>query len=165
MTTLTHFKKLQNPDFIGSYALEPGKDMILTIKSCGLETITGNAGKREEAMVIHFAENVKPMICNVTNAKTIAKIHKTPYIEEWSGLKIQLYSKRVNAFGEEVDALRIREIVPVTAQLDTTKAIAAIYECDSLDQLKQVYSSLSKAEQGHSDVITAKDKRKMELSK
>ena len=38
-----------------------------------------------------FAENVKPMIVNSTNAKTIEKLYKTPYIEEWKGRKIQLF--------------------------------------------------------------------------
>jgi len=163
--TLTHFKKLQNPDFIGAYALEPGKDLILTIKSCGLEMITGNAGKKEEAMVIHFAESVKPMICNVTNAKSIAKVHKTPYIEEWSGKKIQLYSKRVNAFGEEVDALRVREFLPKTEEIDPTPTIQAIQKADTLDSLKAIFSALPKEIAGISKVIEAKDKRKAELSK
>ena len=29
---LTHWKKLTNPDYLGAYALQPGEDLIATIK-------------------------------------------------------------------------------------------------------------------------------------
>ena len=61
---LTHWKKTTHPDYLDSYALTPEQDMILTIKSAATETITGTGGKKEEKLVIHFMENVKPMICN-----------------------------------------------------------------------------------------------------
>lgn len=109
----THWKKLQNPDYLGAYALEPGQDLIATIKSVGEETVIGSDGKKEECTVIHFAErDVKPMILNVTNAKVISKIYKTPYIEDWSGCKIQIFVAQVKAFGDVVDALRIRPYAP-----------------------------------------------------
>lgn len=109
----THWKKLHNPDYLGAYALEPGKDLIVTIKSAGNEIVTGPDGKKEECMVIHFAEKVKPMIINSTNAKTITKLFKTPYIEDWQGKKIQLFTDKVKAFGEVVEALRVRPKAPV----------------------------------------------------
>jgi hypothetical protein len=111
----THWRKLVNPDYLGAYSLDPGKDMILTIKTVKNEIVTGPDGKKEECMVMTFMENVKPMIVNSTNAKTIQKLYKTPYIEEWSGRKIQLFADKVKAFGEVVEALRIRPRIP-TAQ-------------------------------------------------
>jgi hypothetical protein len=57
------------------------------------------------------------MILNATNNKTIAKLFKTPYIEEWSGRKIQIYIEKVKAFGEIWDALRIRPYLPVEKEL------------------------------------------------
>ena len=115
--TLTHWKKLTNPDYLGSYALEPGQDLIATIKSVGNEEVTGSDGKKEICSVMHFVENVKPMILNATNNKTIAKLFKTPYIEEWAGRKIQIYTEKVKAFGEVWDALRIRPFLPVEKEL------------------------------------------------
>ena len=115
--TLTHWKKLMNPDYLGSYALEPGQDLIVTIKSVCNEEVTGSDGKKDICSVIHFVENVKPMILNATNNKTIAKLFKTPYIEEWSGRKIQIYTEKVRAFGEIWDALRIRPYLPVEKEL------------------------------------------------
>ena len=115
--TLTHWKKLTNPDYLGAYALEPGQELILTIKSVSNETVTGTDGKKETCSVMRFAENVKPMILNATNSKTITKLLKTPYIEKWTGRKIQIYVESVKAFGEVVDALRIRPFLPVEKEL------------------------------------------------
>lgn len=114
----THWKKLTNPDYIGAYALDPGKDLTVTIKNVCVEKVVGADGKKEDCTVAHFVENrvgnvvVKPMILNTTNSKTIEKLYKTPYIEEWAGRKIQLYVASVKAFGDVVDALRIRAKVP-----------------------------------------------------
>lgn len=116
--TLTHWKKLTNPDYLGAYALEPGQDLVVTIKSVANETVTGTDGKKETCMVMRFKENVKPMVLNATNSKTITKLLKTPYIEYWAGRKIQIYVQEgVKAFGDIVDALRIRPYLPVEKEL------------------------------------------------
>lgn len=113
MSGKTHWKKLNNPDYIGAYALEPGEDMILEIASVREERYTGMDGKKEDGIIIRFAErNVKPMICNATNAKSITKVVGSPYIEDWKGHKIQLYATMVSAFGNMVEALRVREFQP-----------------------------------------------------
>jgi hypothetical protein len=163
MLTLTHWKKLRNPEYLGAYALQPNEELILTIKKAGVETIIGVEGKKEDELVIHFMEDYKPMIVNSTNAKTISKVHKTPYVEEWVGKKIQVYARRIRAFGEDMDALRVRDFIPQTKEVDVTKAVAIINQADTLDALKKAYSSLTKEEQGHPDVVKAKDKRKGEV--
>jgi hypothetical protein len=111
----THWKKLQNPDYLGSYSLDPGKDLILTIKTVKVEQVTGPDNRKEDCTVMYFVENAKPMIVNATNAKTITKLYKTPYIEEWAGKKVQIYSTEVKAFGDVVEALRIRQKIPAQA--------------------------------------------------
>lgn len=108
----THFKKLQNPDFLGTYALEDGKDIVLTIDYVRQEKVTGSDGKSEDLPVCHWKEQQKPMILNSTNIKMIAKLIGSPYIEDWSGKKIQIGSERVKAFGDVVDALRVRKSLP-----------------------------------------------------
>lgn len=110
----THWKKLNNPDYLGAYALEPGKDLIAQIAKVGQEMVHGPDGKKEECTVCHFTDkSIKPMILNVTNCKTITKLYDTPYIEEWAGKYIAIYIKSVKAFGETMDALRIRNKIPV----------------------------------------------------
>ena len=108
----THWKKLINPDYLGAYSLDPGKDMVLTIKVVRKEMITGTDGKKEECIVCYWQEEQKPMILNVTNCKMIAKLLKTPYIERWAGHRIQIGAEVVSAFGEKVEALRVRKTLP-----------------------------------------------------
>ena len=118
MANLTHWKKLTNPDYLGAYALEPGQDLIVTIKSVANEVVIGTDGKKETCSVMHFTENVKPLVLNATNSKTITKLLKTPYIEEWAGRKIQLYVEQgIKAFGDIVDAIRVRPFLPVEKEL------------------------------------------------
>ena len=113
----THYRKLRNPNYIGSYELMTGgepKDMVVEIVSAAKENVQ-NGDKREEAMVIKL-KNQKPFIVNSTNAKSIAKALGSPYVEDWSGKHITLYVAKIRAFGETVDALRVR---PVAAQAPT----------------------------------------------
>lgn len=106
--TKTHWKKLTNPDYLGAYSLDEGKDLILTIKEVRREMVTGADGKKEECTVAHFVQKAKPMILNVTNCKAITKAYDTPYIEEWAGVSVRIYVAKVKAFGETVEALRIK---------------------------------------------------------
>jgi hypothetical protein len=108
----THWKKLINPDYLGAYSLDPGKDMVLTIRQVKKEMITGTDGKKEECIVCYWQEDQKPMILNVTNCKMISKLLKTPYIEHWAGHRIQIGAEMVSAFGEKVEALRVRKTLP-----------------------------------------------------
>lgn len=114
---VTHWKALTNPDYLGAYSLEDGQDIILTVGTVTTETVTGPEGKQEECSVIHWKEKQKPMILNNTNAKMIERLLKTPYIEEWSGHRIQIGVEKVKAFGEVVDALRVRKFLPASLSI------------------------------------------------
>ena len=108
----THWKSMTNPNYLGVYSLPEGRDIILTIKSVGQELVMGADGSKEQCVVMHFHEPVKPFICNKTNLKQITKLLKTPYVEQWAGHRIQIGSERVKAFGDVVDALRVRSKLP-----------------------------------------------------
>lgn len=106
---LTHWKKLNNPDYLGAYAFDRGEEKIATIERVDRETIVGAEGKKSEETVVHFAQHdIKPLILNSTNAKMIARVLDTPYIEEWTGGSIVLVVREVKAFGETVDAVRVK---------------------------------------------------------
>ena len=111
---LTHWKKQMNPDYLGAYALNPGEDIIVTIKNVSEGDVIGTSGKSERKQIIYFEdEGVKPMVLNRTNAKTISKLYRTPYIEQWRGKKIQIYIEHnIKAFGEIVDGIRVRPYLP-----------------------------------------------------
>lgn len=120
MEQKTHWKKLTHPDYLGAYELldgsPTGKELTVTIDSVKREQITGADGKKEECTVCYL-KGQKPMILNSTNQKTMTKIFKSPYIEDWSGKRMTLYVAKVKAFGDTVDALRVRDKVPELPEL------------------------------------------------
>ena len=87
----THWKKLTNPNYLGAYSIEDGRDLILTIAYVRQEDVIGSDGKKEECAVCHWKErDFRPMILNVTNLKAIAKVTGSPYIDDWVGHRIQI---------------------------------------------------------------------------
>jgi hypothetical protein len=88
-------------------------ELNVTIKQVRREIVTGADGKKEECTVAHLNGDLKPMILNVTNQKAISKALGTPFVEDWAGKTITLYVAKVKAFGETVDALRIKTEAPV----------------------------------------------------
>jgi hypothetical protein len=112
---MTHWKTQFNYQWLGAYSLPDGKDIILTIREMKREEVIGNSGKKELCLIAYFHENAKPMIVNKTNCKVLEKLFKTPMIEEWSNKQIQVGATRVDAFGDKMDALRIRPFAPKLA--------------------------------------------------
>lgn len=113
----TNWKKLINPDYLGAYSLDDGNgkyaDIVATIQYVKVENVTGPDGKKEDCAVAHFSErDLKPMILNTTNMKMLEKLFHSKYIEDWAGRKIQIGVESVKAFGDLVDALRIRKFLP-----------------------------------------------------
>uniref|UniRef100_A0A6M3MHR8 Uncharacterized protein n=1 Tax=viral metagenome TaxID=1070528 RepID=A0A6M3MHR8_9ZZZZ len=98
-----------NPDYIGAYALNEGKDLTVVIAHVAREIITGTGGKKEECTVAHL-KNQKPFILNSTNQKSIAKLYG-PFIEDWAGKPITLFASTTKLAGDTVECLRIRPTV------------------------------------------------------
>jgi len=111
---MLHWKKLTNPNYLGSYAFQPGEEKALTIKTVGQEDVTNQDGQQEKVIVAHFQQPEKPLILNKTNCKAIEKLTGTPDIEQWPGAGILLCVQRVKAFGELVEAVRVRPVKPYT---------------------------------------------------
>ena len=120
----THFKKLMNPNYLGSWAIDEGKTLTATVKNVNTEKVVGENGQNEECMVMHFTENVKPLILNATNAKKMQKLTKSPYIEDWCGKRIVIGTEKVKAFGDVVDAVRIKSLASGSAKPTTETASA-----------------------------------------
>lgn len=118
----THWKKATNPKYIGAYELMTGDtpiDLTVTIEKVVREGVKGADGKEEQCTVAYL-KGQKPFILNKTNLKSIEKIHKTPYLEDWEGKQIVLFVKNIKAFGEWVDALRVKAPKPKpTLKADT----------------------------------------------
>lgn len=109
---MEHWRKSFNPNYIGSYAFQPGEEKVVTIKTTGMEEVTTPEGKKEQCLVAHFNEQEKPLILNVTNCKSIEKLSGTPDRLQWPGVGLILCVQKVKAFGEVVEAVRIRPVKP-----------------------------------------------------
>jgi ribosomal protein L34E len=123
MPEKTHWRKLYNPNYIGAWSLDDGKngykEVTATIAKIDTETITGTDGKRDDCGVAYFKENqisgveMKPLVLNATMFKTLESLFKSPYKEDWEGRRITLYVERnVKAFGSVTDAIRIKKTLP-----------------------------------------------------
>lgn len=110
---ITHWKKLNNPDYLGSYDFQPNEERLVTIKNVVQENVFNPTNQKKEiCTVCHFQEDYKPMILNTTNCKMISELHNTPYIENWVNKKIVLHVQKIKAFGKLTDALRVKKEIP-----------------------------------------------------
>ena len=58
----THWKKLTSPNYLGSYAFNPGEEKIVTIESVMKEQVTGESGRAEDCIVAHLVnEKNRPL--------------------------------------------------------------------------------------------------------
>jgi len=163
MNNKTHWKKFHNPDYIGAYAFQPEESKVLTIREAKQEKVQGSTGKKEDCLVVYFTEPEKPLICNVTNSKAIAKVVGSNFIEDWPGTRIELYVTMVSAFGDQVEAVRVRTVPPRAASVDPTAAIKTLNAAKTIDELAAAWKELSKEEKANAKVAAAKDARKNEL--
>lgn len=110
----THWKQSFNPEFVGAFTFQPGEVSRIVridfVNPC--VAITGTGGKTEDKPVVYFDGDDLPMILNRTNSKAISKAVGSPFFEDWAGKHIELYVEKVKAFGDVVDAIRVKTIAP-----------------------------------------------------
>ena len=116
METKTHWKKHFDYRFVSAEELKG--ETTLTIKNVIQdEAFSGKYekdkdGKRipimEPVTVLKFENAEKGMVLNKTNAKAISTTLKSPFLEDWVGKQITIYPTKVSAFGQEVDAIRVK---------------------------------------------------------
>lgn len=110
-TEKTHWLASPNKNYLGHWDLPNGNDLILTIKSAQWEPVRNPITNKEEACrVIRFEEDIKPMICNQTNAQSILECTAEKFMEDCGGKKIKIY---VGKFKDKktkqtIDCLRVR---------------------------------------------------------
>jgi hypothetical protein len=114
---LTHYKKLANTNYLGSWDMPAGNaDLFLTIANVVKENVPNGKGKKDDCVVVHWVQpGWKPMILNATNRKNLHKAIASPYIEFWRGKTVALYidhNVRNPDGGGVIDGLRIRNKLP-----------------------------------------------------
>ena len=108
-----HWKKLvSDPKYLSDADFLQGEEKIVTIAFTARDMVVNTEGKAEK-IILHFEENIKPMVLNVTNSKAIVKVTGKQEVQEWKGARIILYiDPKVRAFGETVRAVRVRPYAP-----------------------------------------------------
>ena len=156
----THWRKVFNSDYLGSCDLEDGKDLKTVIKSVSIQTVKSTDGKEQDCNVAVFTDPaIKPMILNATNCKTMKKFAKSPYINDWNNIPVQIYVKDdIKAFGEITEGLRIRPTQPNMNKPKLTpgipawdKAIEFLSKDGTIDKIREKYDLSA------SDEATLKD--------
>jgi hypothetical protein len=166
--TNTHWKNLFEYDYLGSHNLLPGEELVCKITKIGKEEVAKKARKKGEAdkeilPILYFEGKVPKMVLNKTNATTISKLY-SPYTDRWIGKTVQIFATEVNAFGEKVSALRIRDFVPDdTDTVDVSAEIAAMNEVKTLKELQAYFVALPNDKKGHPEVVKLKDQLKTTL--
>lgn len=120
MPEKTHWKKaVSDPTYLGEADFQEGEEKVATIARVVEKENVQTAEGRSEMVVVHFKEDVKPLILNVTNSKAITKVVGSPYLEDWPEHQIQLYIEHnIKAFGELVNAVRVRPRKPIPKKVD-----------------------------------------------
>lgn len=145
----------RDSEYIGAEDIEPNTEPILTIDHLYNGMITLARGK-EKHDVITFCEEripgsinqVRPLVLNATNRKTLRKIYKNVSAENLEGKQIQLYLEhnvRDPSTGDKVDGIRIRPRIPTQARTepiicaDCGKPITAVgnYSAEDIARINQ----------------------------
>ena len=118
MADKTHWKKIvAESDYLGEADFQEGEEKVATIAHVNPEEEVQTAEGKSKKAVVHFAEDLKPMILNVARSKAIEKVAGSPYFEDWRGVPIQLYIEHgIKAFGDVVSAVRVRPRRPAIKQ-------------------------------------------------
>lgn len=88
-----------------------GEDgLVLTIKGFRMETLKSDEGD-EDKMVMHFLEDVKPMVVNRTNAQLIGVATGARNVGESKGKQIVVFNDPTVGFGGKITGgLRIKKV-------------------------------------------------------
>lgn len=144
----------------------------LTIKDAFYERQVNVSGNKTDGYFITFVEDIKPMVVNSVNRKTISSIVKinkdctaaeSRNIGNWLGTKIELlFDPTVKMMGQVVGGIRVNPKSPIP-DIDDKAAITLLNSSKTKAELKTNWSKLSKKEQELPTVNAIKDKLKTTL--
>lgn len=141
----TDYRVMMDKPYLGAWDIPDKGELVLTIDKVDTDKVMNESHKEDEKMLVHFKEAKKPMICNVTNAKAIAKVANSTYIEDWIGVRIILYAAEISAFGETRDAIRVRSYAP---KLDESNLVCADCEKKITDHGKFKAAAIAESSKG-----------------
>lgn len=161
----THYRKVFKSDHLGVADLEDlieaKKSLIFTIKEVKQEYNTSVAGKKINANIAYFKENIKPLVLNSTNSKIVKSFNNnSPFVEDWKNTLIELYiDANVKMKGDIVGGVRIKQIQPkpkAKPEFTEDKIEATKLKGITVEQIKAVYTISKEVEQKYIDYVATK---------
>jgi len=116
MSEKTHWLQSPNKNYLGHWDLPESGEMVVTIASAQWEAVENpilsrpNNPSVESKRVIRFEGNIKPFICNQTNAQSIVRHTGVKWMEDSIGHQICLYVAQImdRKTKEQIDCIRIK---------------------------------------------------------
>lgn len=87
------------------------RDTLVTIEKVEQGEVRNASGKARKP-VVHFQGHKKPLALNVTNCRSLFRLHGTNKPSEWVGKQCVLFVGQATVQGEDVPAIRIRPSLP-----------------------------------------------------
>lgn len=101
-----------NTKYLNGDELKP-EGRIVRIASFKDELIYSQSERKKEPhTVLHFEGESKPLILTTANAKVMANVFGSPYMEDWLGKDIHLYPKMERHFGSDFQVARFKRAQP-----------------------------------------------------
>ena len=105
---MTSFESLSKSKYLKKEEVET--PVLATIQAVKKEDLAMAGQKEDLNWVLYFEENIKPMVCNITNCRRVARINGSGDIEDWPGTKIVIYNDPDVEFGGKITGgVRIRK--------------------------------------------------------
>ena len=158
---MPHWKKHFNYKYTGAYEMLPGEEKTLTLLRLADELVKNEKGEENLCFVGYFKEVEKPLIINKVNSKAIGKLYG-PLDENWIDKQITFFVKTERTFGEMVDVIRVRPVIPSVAKSDYAPQFAQLRACKDLPELQKVYTAFTSAQKA--GTLTIKEEMKTKLS-
>lgn len=87
--------------------------IIVTIDKVSRKNLAKEGEQAEYKYLLHFQEDLKPLVLNATNGELIAAIAKDDEMDNWTGTEICLYSDPSIMFGgKRVGGIRVKDPNP-----------------------------------------------------
>jgi hypothetical protein len=102
-------------------------EVIATIKDVQPESLKSRDRGEETKPVMYFRELPKGLIVNKTNWGICAKLFNSDESDDWAGERVALIKVDVDAFGDVVQAIRIKAQKPTVNKQDVLDGYAKIF--------------------------------------
>ena len=145
---------------------------FVTIKEAYYDTNVDVSGNKTDGYFLEFLENLKPMVVNSGNRKTIATMVKTlkdvsaaesRNLKNWIGLRIELtFDSSVKMMGKVVGGIKVAPTSPIP-DISDTSALEVLNRSKTLVELTENWGKISAKEKALPSVFALKEKLKTTL--